>query len=325
MNDFTLRPAEEFSVFGSKKLQQNKNSIGITEVSVNHLHHYKNHKYALYTGERFDEMVESIKAYGIFTPLIIRPLNEIDYEILSGHNRYEAAKVAGLSSVPCIIKEVLTDLDANTIVHIANALQRSLDEYSHSERAAIIADYHETMKQQGKRTDLLKAIDEALEGATEPEENQSAKEKFGLSKSAIARYVRLNMLIPEFKEMLDDETLKLRSGVEISYIDSDSQMTLYNTLTNNDFKINQKIAEQLRRIYIENGILAEDSISELFIGKENQGKPLKKISINRNKLISFFPDDAPIENIESTILTALEFYMKHKENIKDMEATTNEQ
>ena len=251
MSEFSLKSANKFSIF-DKTAPTAEHGTGATEISIENLHHYKDHKYGLYTGGRLAEMVDSIKAHGILTPLIVRPINDIDYEILAGHNRYEAAKSAGLLSVPCIIKEDLSDIDAKIIVHVTNANQRSLEAYSHSEHAAIIADYHNAIKQQGKRNDLLKGIDEALEQAQngeQSEEKQSARDKFGLSKNTIARYVRIDKLIPEFKELLDEDSIKIRTGVEISYFNDSDQLLLYNYITEHSVKLDYSKAHELRMLY----------------------------------------------------------------------------
>lgn len=353
MSEYKLSPADKFNIFNITEPAESNIQQGTAEISVNNLHHYKDHKYSLYKGERFTEMVESIKAHGILTPLIVRPINTavprmvddlsssfsleawdkrldkidhskencpIDYEILAGHNRYECAKAAGFETVPCIIKEDLTDIEAKIIVHVTNANQRSLEAYSHSERAAIIADYHEAMKQQGKRNDLLKAIDEELElteKVEKPQENQTAIEKFGLSKNTIARYVRIDKLIPDFKELLDEDKISIGTGVELSHIDHDNQMILYNYITENGYALDIKQAKSVRQLFTDNGSLTPETLKTIFSGKENIQKTPKNIAISRNKLKTYFSDDEPIENIENTVITALEFYFNHKERTQN--------
>ena len=128
---------------------------------VDELIPYADHPFKLYEGERLDDMVRSVKELGVIVPVIVRPLDE-DYEILSGHNRVNAAKIAGLKKVPVIIKTGLTDEEAKLIVTETNLVQRSFADLSHSERAVALKMHLEALKEsnggQGTRTDLLDEI-----------------------------------------------------------------------------------------------------------------------------------------------------------------------
>jgi ParB family chromosome partitioning protein len=132
----------------------------IIELELSKLVHFKDHPFKLYKGQRFDDMVDSIKANGIYIPIIVRLINDKtgNYEILSGHNRVEASKAVGLDKIPAIIKENLSDEEAKLIVTETNLIQRSFSDLSHSERAAALSTHHEATKKQGKRTDLINEI-----------------------------------------------------------------------------------------------------------------------------------------------------------------------
>jgi len=133
----------------------------VVNIGVDKLKHYRNHQFKLYEGERLNEMVESIKDYGILSPLIVIPLppHELDgqyeYEVFIGHNRLESGKLAGLTEVPCIVREGLTDDEIGVFARISNLLQRGFSDLPHSERAEAIAIYYSTIKHQGRRTDLI--------------------------------------------------------------------------------------------------------------------------------------------------------------------------
>ncbi|NLP18146.1 MAG: ParB N-terminal domain-containing protein [Firmicutes bacterium] len=140
----------------------------IKEAEISRLKPFGNHPFRLYEGERLDDMVESIKEHGILMPLIVRPViidledkdvGKYDYEILSGHNRANAAVLAGLEKVPIIVKEGLTDEEAMLVVTETNLIQRSFAELSHSEKAKILTVRHKAIKEQGQKTDLIKEIE----------------------------------------------------------------------------------------------------------------------------------------------------------------------
>jgi ParB family chromosome partitioning protein len=120
---------------------------------------YKSHPFKLYEGQRFEDMVDSIRISGVMVPVIVRPVDDFTYEILSGHNRVEASKAAGLETIPSIVRENLNDEEALLIVTETNLLQRSFADMSHSERAVTLSMHHEAIKKQGKRNDLIQEIE----------------------------------------------------------------------------------------------------------------------------------------------------------------------
>jgi len=139
-----------------------KEAEGVKELPISSLKPYHDHPFKLYLGERFEDMVRSIKELGVIVPIIVRPKGEDKYEILSGHNRVNAAKTTGLETVPAVIKEQLTDEEAALIVTETNLIQRSFSDLCHSERAVALAAHHKTLKKQGARTDLLNELEKLL-------------------------------------------------------------------------------------------------------------------------------------------------------------------
>ena len=135
----------------------------VVQLSVDSLNPFHNHPFELYTGERFENLTDSIKACGVITPLLIRKLDDNTYQILSGHNRNQAAKAIGLKTVPCIVLADLTDDDALMIMIDSNTNQRSVSEMPISQQAHIYALDVAVNKRQGKRSDLIKNIEKNLE------------------------------------------------------------------------------------------------------------------------------------------------------------------
>jgi len=131
-------------------------------LDLNSLVPYTNHPFKMYDGERLDDMVRSVKELGVIVPLIVRPIGKDKFEILSGHNRFNAAELAGLSEVPIIIKEGLSDEEARLIVTETNLVQRSFTDLSHSERAVALKTHMDAIKAQGKRTDIINEVNKLL-------------------------------------------------------------------------------------------------------------------------------------------------------------------
>jgi len=333
------------------------NGKEVINISVHKIRHYRNHKFTLYTGERLNEMVESIKDYGILSPLIVIPLSpdemdgQYEYEVFIGHNRLESGKIAGLDEVPCIIREGLTIEEIDVISKISNLLQRGLSDLPHSERAEAIATYYNEIKQQGRRTDLIQQVEALLSGKsaeiadntenTDDGENTNntndtetdlstpsgkksievAGEKFGLSKNSVARYIRINFLIQEFKEMVDSEELAIRAGVSLSYISEERQQAVYDQLTHfgSGTTISMKQAEKIKKL---NDTIDHDDdpnyeafltgCADILVGKvpnENEApKRVIRFKLNHSAVSSYFKDDDTEEVIQETILEALQFF-----------------
>ena len=294
----------------------------VLNIDGNNLRHYKNHRFKLYTGDKFQQMAESIRLYGIIQPLIVRPVpdNDFDFEILSGHNRLECGKFAGLIEFPCIVRENLTDEEAEFYVIRTNIDQRSLADLSHSERAIILLYDYEANKKQGKRNDLIADIDNILSAYDSETKNLSTNEmlgkKFDMSKDMIARYIRINKLIQPFLELLDNEDISLSTGAVLSFLKIEEQEVVCNYIQENKCKILMKHAEQFKELS-RSGKFKEEKIDEVFLGKKitKLEKPKKTIQIRRKTLENYFGMEETQETIESTIVEALSFYFEHKNEV----------
>lgn len=199
---------------------------GQTMISVEKVVPFHNHPFHLYEGKRLDDMVESIREHGILIPVIVQKIAD-GYEMLSGHNRWNAAKIAGITEIPTIIKENLTEREAYVYVIETNMLQRSFDDLLPSEKAAVLAERYEKVMCQGRRNDILEEI-AMLNGVDVPEtcgqdvhkskSRDSIGEDYGMTGRNIARYMRLNQTTDQIKEMVDDGTMAMVTAVELSYL-----------------------------------------------------------------------------------------------------------
>ena len=180
--------------------------------------------------ERLDDMVESIRANGVMTPIIVQPLGD-KYEILIGHNRWNASKLAGNDFVPAIIKENLTEEEAEIYVIESNLIQRGFSELKLSEQAQVLALRYESVFSQGKRTDIINELMKLEGKIPEKKEKHNSREivgeEYGLSRNTVARLLRINKLHDGIKLWVNDGSLSVRAAVELSYMDKEKQEELY--------------------------------------------------------------------------------------------------
>ena len=258
---------------------------GIVSLPVDEIHPFHDHPFRLYEGERLDDMVQSIKDYGVLNPVIVRKAAR-GYEMLAGHNRTNAARIAGLTEVPAIVKTDLSDEDAYVYVIETNLLQRSFADLLPSEKAAVLVARYEKISSQGKRNDIMREI-EVLEETCGHDVHKSGKttcghdvhksqksrdglgEEYGMTGRNIARYMRLDRLIPEFKEAVDKGTLAMVAAVDLSYLNVKMQKLIQQVAEAEGKKLKPKQAVELRKMGKE---ITKEAVEKVQAGKE-QKKP----------------------------------------------------
>ena len=237
---------------------------GIVSIPVEEIHPFYDHPFRLYEGDHLEDMVQSIRAYGVLNPVIVRKAAR-GYEMLAGHNRTNAAKIAGLTEVPAIVKTDLSDEDAYVYVIETNLLQRSFAELLPSEKAAVLVARYEKISSQGKRNDIRQEI-EALEETCGHDVHKSRQrtcghdvhksqksrdglgEEYGMTGRNIARYMRLDRLIPEFKDAVDKGTLAMVAAVDLSYLNVKMQKMIQQVAEAEGKKLKPKQAVELRKM-----------------------------------------------------------------------------
>jgi ParB family chromosome partitioning protein len=305
---------------------------------------FKSHPFKPYTGQRFDDMVDSIRENGVHEPIIVRPIEASlpalvasdHYEILSGHNRVAAAKAAGLETIPAIVREGLSDEDALLIVTETNLLQRSFADLSHSERAVTLSVHHDAIKRQGRRTDLIQEIENMVNTgngkasetfsplAKKLRTNEEIGEKYGLSKDNLARYLRINKLIDAHKRRVDSGELAIRAAVALSYLSGDEQQTIDDILDAGHYKPDIKKAEALRAAS-EKRPLDHETAERILTGEKKPRASRPAAFKLKPKIVSkyFAPEQKPAE-IEATVIEALEFFYAHKNQEGEVIPHSNE-
>lgn len=225
---------------------------------------YHAHKYERYTTQKYMDLLESVKTYGIIQPVIARNYGN-KVEILAGHNRRNAGREAGIL-IPTIIVDADDDL-ADDIVNITNLHQRAFDELSLSQQAAILQGHIERLKKQGKMQNFVQSIEDKDEGFTR---DLIAKD-YGLSGRSISRKLRINYLINDFKEQVDHKKLSVKAAVELSFLDDDTQMAVLELADENGIKINGTAAQRLHSTY-EKDELDEEAIEHILLTKKEEPK-----------------------------------------------------
>ena len=236
---------------------------------------FQGHPFRMYEGERLEDMVQSIREHGVLNPVIVRKQKD-GYEMLSGHNRQRAAMLAGIDKIPAIVKENLSDEDAIVYVIETNMIQRSFSELLPSEKAAVLAVRYEKISSQGKRNDILQEI-AALNGQEgtcghDVHKSRSRDElgnEYGMTGRNIARYMRVDKLIPEFKEELDNGALSLVAAVDLSYLSEKEQKAVAAAVSEDKVKLNPKNAAAIRA---ESGNITQKSIREIADSAARQKK-----------------------------------------------------
>ena len=275
---------------------------------------YHNHKFELYSGERLDDMVQSIKDNGVLIPIIVQSIGNGKYEILIGHNRWNASKLAGKPTVPAIIKDGLSEDEAEMYVIESNLMQRGFDNLKISEQAAVIAMRHSQMFSQGKRNDIIREL-ELLESTGLSSKSETTADKlgaeYGMSKNSIARLLRIDTLPENFKELVDDGTVSIRAAVNVSYLDVEVQAKLIKYAR--FYKLDIKKSEQLRAIARERE-LDSQTILNVLTGKLNEKSKSdkKSVKIDKQLLDKYFEQGAKAEEISATIERALEEFFKNQ-------------
>ena len=269
------------------------------------LHPFEGHPFKVLDDELMAQTVESIKQIGVVSPLIVRPDPEGGYEILSGHRRLHAAQLAGLETVPVIVKEM--DDDAAIIFMVDSNLQR--ENILPSERAFSYKMKLEAMKHQGERGDLTSAQVGPKSWAA-----QVVAEEAGDSKSQVKRYIRLTNLIPEILDMVDEKKIAFNPAVELSYLKPSEQKKFLEAMDYAQASPSLSQAQRLKKLSQEGGCTL-DAMCEVM--NEIKKDELDHVTIKNEVLRKYFPKSYTPKQMQDTIIRLLEKWQRSKQ--RDME------
>ncbi len=305
--DLGMTPLDDlFSTDESRAEAQLEKVVTLNPVDITD---FPNHPFKVKQDEAMAEMVDSVKQYGVLVPALVRPKADGGYEMVAGHRRKCAAMLAGITEMPCIIRN-LTD-DEATIIMVDSNLQR--ETILPSEKAFAYKMKLEAMKRQGQRSDLTSApLEPKLKGSRSNEELAASSPD---SRSQIQRYIRLTELIPPVLDMVDSSKIAFRPAVELSYLSKEQQQSLYDTMECEDCTPSLAQAIKMKE-FSRDGKLTEEVI--LSIMQEEKPNQREQFKMSKERISKYFAPGTPAQKIEDTIIKALELY-RRRERQRDME------
>ena len=266
----------------------------VVMIPVNQIHEFKNHPFKVLDDEDMRKTVDSIREYGVLVPVIIRPDGNGEYEMISGHRRRYASIMAGKKEVPAIIREM--DDDTATILMVGSNLQR--EHILPSERAKAYKMKMEALKHQGKRTDLT-----SCQVGTRLRADEELAKQTGESARTVQRFVRLNNLIPELLDLVDEKKIAFNPAVEISYMKPEEQKEFYEAMEIAQTTPSLSQAQRLKKSSQEGKCTAE--LIERIMDEEKKN-PLNRVVFDSSILQKYFPQKTTAREMEMQILQLLE-------------------
>lgn len=305
--DLGLTPLDDlFSTDESRAEAQLEKVVTLNPADISD---FPNHPFKVKQDEAMAEMVDSVKQYGVLVPALVRPKADGGYEMVAGHRRKCAATLAGITEMPCIVRN-LTD-DEATIIMVDSNLQR--ETILPSEKAFAYKMKLEAMKRQGQRSDLTSApLEPKLKGSRSNEELAASSPD---SRSQIQRFIRLTELIPPVLDMVDNGKIAFRPAVELSYLSKEQQQSLYDTMECEDCTPSLAQAIKMKE-FSRDGKLTEEVI--LSIMQEEKPNQREQFKMPKERISKYFAPGTPAQKIEDTIIKALELY-RRRERQRDME------
>ena len=297
------RSGEKIKLTSIDELLGVVNEESAMEIEISRIHAFKDHPFKVLDDEKMADLVESVKTYGVLTPVLLRSDGENGYEMISGHRRMHAAVIAGLATIPAIVRE-LSDDDAVIAMVDAN-IQR--EELLPSEKAFAYRMKLEAMKRQGVRVDLTCDQNEHKLGK---KSREVLGEQLGISSAQIQRYIRLTELIPELLDMVDTKKLNFTIAVDISYIDKEMQKWIYEYIRDTGF-IKPKQITALRK-QLEEGPVNQGFMISIFNSCIVVKAPERKVVLSGKKLTKYFPEDYSETDMEKVIETLLEQWKREQ-------------
>ena len=291
----SLKGADD--IFSTEESRQEQQREQVQQIPIGELFPFKNHPFKVLDDESMQRTVESVEQYGVLSPLIARPRPEGGYEIISGHRRQHAAQLAGLDTLPVIIRQM--DDDAAVLLMVDSNLQR--ENILPSERAFAYKMKLEALKNQGARSDLT-SVQVAPKLSTE-----KIGEEVGMSKDNVKRYIRLTNLVPELLDMVDEKKIAFNPAVELSYLDESQQRDFLEAMNDTQNAPSLSQAQRLKKLAQE-GHFSYD-VAFAVMGEEKKDE-LDKVVIKNDTLRKYFPRSYTPKQMEDTIIKLLEQWQR---------------
>ena len=298
----SLKGADD--IFSTEESRQEQQREQVQQIPIGELFPFKNHPFKVLDDESMQRTVESVEQYGVLSPLIARPRPEGGYEIISGHRRQHAAQLAGLDTLPVIVRNM--DDDAAVLLMVDSNLQR--ENILPSERAFAYKMKLEALKNQGARSDLT-SVQVAPKLSTE-----KIGEEVGMSKDNVKRYIRLTNLVPELLDMVDEKKIAFNPAVELSYLDESQQRDFLEAMNDTQNAPSLSQAQRLKKLAQE-GHFSYD-VAFAVMGEEKKDE-LDKAVIKNDSLRKYFPRSYTLKQMEDTIIKLLEQWQKKRQHSEE--------
>ena len=279
----------------------------IQNLPLDKLEPFPNHPFKVIDDDKMLETVESIKERGVLVPILVRPKNDGNFEIVSGHRRHHASQLAGLTEIPAIVREM--DDDTAILLMVDSNLQR--EELLPSEKAFAYKMKLDAMKRQGQRTDLTSAqIGRKFDGK---ESRELLAEQVGESRNQISRFIRLTNLVPNLLDRVDNKTMSFNAAVEVSYLTEPEQLMLCDAIEREECTPNLSQAKRLKQ-YSQDGKLDENVMDAIM----TEEKPIEdKLVLKGDVLAKYFPRTYTPSQKQKIIVKLLEDW--HKRQLRQQE------
>ena len=298
----SLKGADD--IFSTEESRQEQQREQVQQIPIGELFPFKNHPFKVLDDESMQRTVESVEQYGVLSPLIARPRPEGGYEIISGHRRQHAAQLAGLETLPVIVRNM--DDDAATILMVDSNLQR--EHILPSERAFAYKMKLDAIKNQGARSDLTSS-----QVGTKLRADEKVAKDSGESRNQVQRFVRLTNLVPELLDMVDEKKISFNPAVELSYLDEKQQQDFLEAM---DASQNAPSLSQAIRIkkLAQQGEFDYDAVYNIM--NEEKKSELDTVTIKNETLRKYFPRNYTPRQMESIIIKLLDQWQLKKQQAK---------
>ena len=298
----SLKGADD--IFSTEESRQEQQREQVQQIPIGELFPFKNHPFKVLDDESMQRTVESVEQYGVLSPLIARPRPEGGYEIISGHRRQHAAQLAGLETLPVIVRNM--DDDAAVLLMVDSNLQR--ENILPSERAFAYKMKLEAIKNQGARSDLTCGqIGRKLNGA---KARDIVADESGDNARNVQRFIRLTNLVPELLDMVDEKKIAFNPAVELSYLDESQQRDFLEAMNDTQNAPSLSQAQRLKKLAQE-GHFSYD-VAFAVMGEEKKDE-LDKVVIKNDTLRKYFPRSYTPKQMEDTIIKLLEQWQRKQQ------------
>ena len=295
----SLKGADD--IFSTEEFRQEQQREQVQQIPIGELFPFKNHPFKVLDDESMQRTVESVEQYGVLSPLIARPRPEGGYEIISGHRRQHAAQLAGLDTLPVIVRNM--DDDAAVLLMVDSNLQR--ENILPSERAFAYKMKLEAIKNQGARSDLT-----SPQVAAKFRSDDAVAKDQGISGDTVRRYIRLTNLIPELLDMVDEKKIAFNPAVELSYLDESQQRDFLEAMNDTQNAPSLSQAQRLKKLAQE-GHFSYD-VAFAVMGEEKKDE-LDKVVIKNDTLRKYFPRSYTPKQMEDTIIKLLDQWQRKQQ------------